>query len=95
MRQAEAAKEMKRKLNRAERQVKELDMFLKKVYESYAPGKMPEKRYKRLSSEYEQEQAELEPPSKKGRRRSRPLTRMRTRPTSFPLWRKSTRISQC
>lgn len=60
LRQAEAARDMKRKLNRAERRVKELDALLKKLYESYATGKMPEKRYELLSSEYEQEQAELE-----------------------------------
>ena len=32
---------------------------IKKLYESYAMGKMPEARYETLSAEYEQEQAEL------------------------------------
>ena len=60
LQQAEAAKALKRKLGKAERRVKELDTLLKKLYESYATGKMPEKRYELLSAEYEQEQAELE-----------------------------------
>ena len=60
IRQAEAAKELKRKLGKAERRVKELDGLLKKLYESYATGKLPEKRYELLSADYEQEQAELE-----------------------------------
>ena len=51
---------MKRKLGKAERRVKELDTLLKKLYESYATGKLPEKRYELLSADYEQEQAELE-----------------------------------
>ena len=58
--QAEAAKALKRKLNKAERRVKELDTLLKKLYESYATGKLPEKRYELLSADYEQEQTELE-----------------------------------
>ena len=58
--QAAAAKELKRKLGKAERRVKELDTLLKKLYESYATGKLPEKRYELLSADYEQEQAELE-----------------------------------
>ena len=58
--QAAAAKELKRKLGKAERRVKELDTLLKKLYESYATGKLPEKRYEVLSADYEQEQAELE-----------------------------------
>ncbi|MCC8038979.1 MAG: DUF4368 domain-containing protein, partial [Bacteroidales bacterium] len=58
--QEEAAKELKRKLRRDEKRCKELDMLLKKLYESYALGKLPEKRYEALSAEYEQEQADLE-----------------------------------
>lgn len=67
LQQAEAAKEMKRKLNRAERRVKELDGILKKLYESYATGKLPEKRYDLLSAEYEQEQTDLEKTIQDGR----------------------------
>ncbi len=58
--QEEAAKELKRKLRRDEKHCKELDTLLKKLYESYALGKLPEKRYEALSAEYEQEQADLE-----------------------------------
>ena len=58
--QAEAAKELKRKLGKAERRVKDLNALLKKLYESYATGKLPEKRYEVLSADYEQEQANLE-----------------------------------
>ncbi len=58
--QEEAAKALKQKLRRDENRCKELDTLLKKLYESYALGKLPEKRYEALSAEYEQEQADLE-----------------------------------
>ncbi len=58
--QEETAKNLKRKLRRDEKRCKELDTLLKKLYESYALGKLPEKRYEALSAEYEQEQADLE-----------------------------------
>ncbi|MCD7880704.1 MAG: recombinase family protein [Clostridiales bacterium] len=58
--QEEAAKELKRRLRKDERRCKELDTLLKKLYESYAFGKLPEKRYEALSAEYEQEQTDLE-----------------------------------
>ena len=60
LRQADSAKELKRTIQKAKRRSKELDTILKKLYESYALGKLPEKRYEALSQEYEQEQAELE-----------------------------------
>ena len=37
-----------------------MDNIIKKLYESYATGKIPEKRFDTLSAEYEAEQAELE-----------------------------------
>lgn len=58
--QEAAAKELKRKLNRDRKRHKELDGLFKKLYESYAGGKLTEKRYDMLSAEYEREQAELE-----------------------------------
>ncbi len=58
--QEEAAKTLKRKLRRDEKRCKELDTLLKKLYESYALDKLPEKRYEALSAEYEQAQADLE-----------------------------------
>ncbi|MBR4192804.1 MAG: DUF4368 domain-containing protein [Oscillospiraceae bacterium] len=60
IRKAESAKELKRKIQKAKRRSKELDSILKKLYESYALEKLPEKRFEALSQEYEQEQAELE-----------------------------------
>ena len=66
--QADAAKERKCRLGKAERRVKELDTLLKKLYESYATGKMPEKRYELLSTDYEQEQADLERLIEEGKR---------------------------
>ena len=56
----EAAKELKRKIARAQKRSAELDILIKKLYESYAMGKIPEKRFDALSAEYEAEQAEIE-----------------------------------
>ena len=58
--QASAARDLQKKLTRAKQRSKELDVLFKKSYESYALGKLSEKRYAMLSAEYEQEQAELE-----------------------------------
>ena len=60
IRQAESAKELKRSIQKAKRRCRELDTILKKLYESYALGRLPEKRYEALSLEYETEQTELE-----------------------------------
>ncbi|MCD8381579.1 MAG: DUF4368 domain-containing protein, partial [Clostridiales bacterium] len=56
----QSAQYTKRRLRKDEKRCKELDTLLKKLYESYALGKLPEKRYEALSAEYEQEQADLE-----------------------------------
>ncbi len=56
----QVAKELKRKVNAAKRRVSELDTLIRKLYESYALEKIPEKRYELLSAGYEKEQAELE-----------------------------------
>ena len=60
VRLAEAAKDLKRKINQAKKRSSELDLLIKKLYEAYATEKIPEKRFEMLSAEYEQEQAELE-----------------------------------
>lgn len=60
VRQKEAAKELERKVRKAKKRSAELDGLIKKLYEAYATGKLPEKRFTTLSAEYEQEQAELE-----------------------------------
>ena len=60
VRQQEAAKELKRKVTKAKKRIAELDMLIKKLYETYAMGKLEEKRFEMLSAEYEKEQDELE-----------------------------------
>ena len=44
VRQAQAAKELKRKLNKDRRRCEELDTIIKKLYESYAVGRIGEER---------------------------------------------------
>ncbi len=58
--QDNAAKELKRKLNRNRKRSGELDGLIKKLYESYATGKISEKRFELLSGDYEREQEELD-----------------------------------
>lgn len=60
VRQAQAAKDLKRKLAKDHKRSKELDGLIKKLYEAYAGEKISEKRFEVLSSEYEQEQEALE-----------------------------------
>ena len=60
IRQQEAAKELKHKIAKAQKRITELDLLIKKLYETYAMGKLEGKRFALLSGEYEQEQAELE-----------------------------------
>ena len=60
IKQETEARELKRKINRAKKRSAELDVLIKKLYESYAMGKIPEKRFDMLSADYEKEQAELE-----------------------------------
>ena len=60
VRQQEAAKELKRKVAKERKRSAELDVLIKKLYETYAMGKLEEKRFELLCAEYEKEQAELE-----------------------------------
>ena len=53
-------KELKKKIAKAKKRSAELDVLIKKLYESYAMGKLPEKRFDLLLADYEKEQAELE-----------------------------------
>ena len=57
--QAQAAKDLKRKLNKDMRRFDELDTIIKKLYESYAVGRIGEERFDTLLAGYEQEQAML------------------------------------
>ena len=59
LRQKEAVKDAKRKLNKSRRRINELDGIIKKLYESYAVGKITEERFDSLLAEYEGEQKEL------------------------------------
>ncbi|MBD5149717.1 MAG: DUF4368 domain-containing protein, partial [Oscillibacter sp.] len=57
--QAQAAKDLKRKLNKDRRRCEELDTIIKKLYESYAVGRIGEERFDTLLAGYEQEQTAL------------------------------------
>ena len=59
VRQAQAAKDLKRKLNKDSRRCEELDTIIKKLYESYAVGRIGEERFDTLLAGYEQEQTTL------------------------------------
>ncbi|MGI5899244.1 MAG: DUF4368 domain-containing protein [Christensenellales bacterium] len=59
LRQAEAAKDTKRKLNKDRKRVTELDSIIKKLYESFAVGRLSEERFDSLLAEYEAEQQTL------------------------------------
>ena len=57
--QAQAAKDLKRKLSKDKRRFDELDTIIKKLYESYAVGRIGEDRFDTLLAGYEQEQTAL------------------------------------
>ena len=59
VRQKEAAKDLKRKIARARKRADELDLLIKKLYESYAKEQITEERFTTLIADYEKEQAEL------------------------------------
>lgn len=60
IRQAEAAKEIKRKLSKGKKRIAELDTIIKKLYESFAVGRISEDRFDSLLAEYEAEQKSLQ-----------------------------------
>ena len=53
-------KKLKSDLMKKEKRFADLDLLIKKVYEDNAMGKLPDRRYEMLSSDYEKEQQELE-----------------------------------
>lgn len=53
-------KKLKADLSKKEKRFADLDLLIKKVYEDNAMGKLPDRRYEMLSSDYEKEQQELE-----------------------------------
>ena len=59
LRQASEVKESKKRLVKATQRCDEIDMLVKKLYETYALGKLPENHYDRMLIEYDAEQAAL------------------------------------
>ena len=60
IKQKEAAKETKRKLNKDKKRIAELDNIIKKLYESFAIGRITDERFDTLLAEYEAEQKSLQ-----------------------------------
>ena len=60
LRQKEAAKDTKRRLNKDRKRIDELDNIIKKLYESFAVGRITDERFDSLIAEYEAEQKELQ-----------------------------------
>ena len=56
IRQAEVAKDTKRNLNKDRKRIAELDNIIKKLYESFAVGRISDERFDSLLAEYETEQ---------------------------------------
>lgn len=54
--QKEAVKDTKRKLNKNRKRADELDVIIKKLYESFAVGRISDERFDSLLAEYEAEQ---------------------------------------
>ena len=59
IRQKEAAKDAARKLNKDKKRIAELDAIIKKLYESFAVGRITDERFDSLLAEYEAEQKVL------------------------------------
>ena len=59
-RQAEAAKDARRKLNKDKKRIAELDAIIKKLYESFAVGRITDERFDSLLADYEAEQKTLQ-----------------------------------
>ena len=60
VRQESAIKESKKLLSKHKRRCDELDNLIKKLYESFATGKIPEKHFDKLLADYDAEQVSLE-----------------------------------
>lgn len=60
IRQQDVAKEAKRKLNKDRKRRDELDGIIKKLYESFAVGRISAERFDSLLADYEAEQKELD-----------------------------------
>ena len=60
IKQKEAAKETRRRLNKDKKRIAELDNIIKKLYESFAIGRITDERFDTLLAEYEAEQKNLQ-----------------------------------
>ena len=60
LRQSEAAKDAKRRLNKDKKRIAELDTIIKKLYESFAVGRITDERFDSLLADYEAEQKALQ-----------------------------------
>ena len=60
LRQVEAAKDAKRKLSKDKKRIAELDTIIKKLYESFAVGRITDERFDSLLADYEAEQKTLQ-----------------------------------
>ena len=60
IKQKEAAKETKRRLSKDKKRIAELDNIIKKLYESFAIGRITDERFDTLLAEYEAEQKSLQ-----------------------------------
>ena len=60
IRQEESAKTYNKNLNKAQKRVAELNNLIRKIYEDNVNGKLTDKRFEVMSTEYEQEQEGLE-----------------------------------
>lgn len=56
----EIIKEYKKTISKSKKRINELNNLVKKLYESFANGKIPDKHFERLLAEYDFEQQELE-----------------------------------
>ena len=60
LRQTEAAKDAKRKLSKDKKRIAEIDTIIKKLYESFAVGRITDERFDSLLADYEAEQKTLQ-----------------------------------
>lgn len=59
VRQQEDAKELTHKVAKAKKRIAEMDVLIKKLYETYAIGRMEGKRFELLSAGYKKEQDKI------------------------------------
>jgi DNA invertase Pin-like site-specific DNA recombinase len=60
LQQEKAAKTSRKRLAANQKRSDELDVLIRKIYEDNVSGKLSDKRFEKLSAEYEQEQSDLE-----------------------------------